>query len=112
MKRFGFSEIWMDRIMIYICSVSYSFMHDGVISGDVKPQPGVRQGDPISQYIFILHAESLSAIIRRNEEVGLLHGCTIAKGAPTISHHLCADDCYLFFRATGQEAAVMKTILL
>ncbi|XP_074378396.1 uncharacterized protein LOC141719934 [Apium graveolens] len=44
--------------------------------------------------------------------MGLIHGCTVARGAPTISHLLFADDCYLLFRATGQEAAVMKNILV
>lgn len=71
LKRFGFSEVWIDRIMKYIRSVSYSFLHDGLCFGDVKPQRGLRQGDPISPYIFILCAEGLSAIIRRNEDAGL-----------------------------------------
>lgn len=70
-----------------------------------------RQGDPISPYLYILCAEGLSAMIRRNESVGLIHGCTIARGAPTISHLLFADDCYFFFRAVETEANVMKRIL-
>lgn len=55
--------------------------------------------------------EGLSSIIRRNEDVGLLHGCTIARGAPKISHLLFTDDCYIFFRATKTEANIMKRIL-
>ncbi|XP_074342678.1 uncharacterized protein LOC141680315 [Apium graveolens] len=51
------------------------------------------------------------SMMERNEEVGLLHGCRTAKGAPVISHLLFADDCYLFFRATGPEANVMRRIL-
>ncbi|XP_074352094.1 uncharacterized protein LOC141691256 [Apium graveolens] len=56
-------------------------------------------------------AEGLSAIIHRNEEAGLLHDCSIVRGAPTISHLLFADDCYFFFRAKGAEENVMKRIL-
>lgn len=56
-------------------------------------------------------AEGLSAIIRRNEEAGLFHGCTIARGVPTISYLLFADECYFFFKATRSEASVMKRIL-
>lgn len=55
--------------------------------------------------------EGLGYIIRRNEEVGLLHGCCIAKGAPVISPLLFTDDCYLFFKATKAEKNVMKRIL-
>lgn len=110
-KRFGFAEVWIKRIMMYIRSVSYSFLHDGELFGEVHPKWGIRQGDPISPYIFILCAEGLSVIIRRNKEVGLIHGCTIARGAPPISHLLFADDCYLFFKATESEATVMMNIL-
>lgn len=56
-------------------------------------------------------AEGLSAMIRENEEAGILHGCSIARGAPNISHLMFADDCYFFFRATPAEARVMKNIL-
>lgn len=51
-------------------------------------------------------------MVRRNKEVGLIHGCTVARGAPTISYLLVADDCYFFFKATGTEANVMKNNLI
>ncbi|XP_074346544.1 uncharacterized protein LOC141685334 [Apium graveolens] len=111
MEKFKFHEVWINRIMRLIQSVSYSFLYDGNVFGDVVPRRGLRQGDPISPYMYILCAEGLSSIIRRNEETGLLHGCTIARGAPAISHLLFADDCYFFFKAEGVEANVMKRIL-
>lgn len=52
------------------------------------------------------------SIIRRYEDVGLLHGCSIARGAPSVSHLLFADDCYFFFKATDSEATSMKNILM
>ena len=111
MNKFGFQQTWIDRVMKLISSVSYSFTHNSQEFGSVIPSRGIRQGDPISPYIYILCAEGLSAMIRRNESVGLLHGCTIARGAPTISHLLFADDCYFFFRVVEGEASVMKRIL-
>ncbi|KAL8103570.1 hypothetical protein AgCh_027952 [Apium graveolens] len=110
--KFGFSEVWVSRIMGYVRSISYSFLHNGVVFGDIVSQRGIRQGDPISPYLYILCVEGLSAIMRRNEEAGLIHGCTIARGAPTISHLLFADDSYFFFKATTAEANVMKNILI
>lgn len=111
LRRYGCSEIWINRVMGIIRSVSYTFLHNGVEFGRVEPKRGLRQGYPISPYIYILCAEGSSAIVRRNEEAGLLHGCIIAKGAPMISHLLFADDCYLFFRANEIEAGIMKRIL-
>lgn len=68
--------------------------------GEVIPQHGVRQGDPIFPYLYILFAEGLSGMIRVYEDCGLLHGCKIANNAPPISHLLFADDCYFFLKAT------------
>lgn len=56
-------------------------------------------------------AEGFGSIIRRNEEVGLLHGCRIAQEVPVISHLLFADNCYFFPENEG-EASTMKNILL
>lgn len=109
--KFGFNNVWVDRIIRCVRTVSYSFIQDGVEFGDLKPERGIRQGDPISPYLYILYAEGLSAIIRGHEKVGLIHGCSIARGAPSISHLLFADDCYMFFKATIQEAGCMKNIL-
>lgn len=111
MHRFGFNEVCINIVMGLVCSVSYGFIHDGDVFGNVMPSRGLRQGDPISPYLYIMCVEGLSAIIRRNEEAGLLHGCTISRGAPEISHLLFADDSYFFFKATGPEAGVMKIIL-
>lgn len=77
MVKFVFSEVWIARIMGLITSVSYSFVRNGNVLGDVIPFRGVRQGNPILPYIYILCAEGLSSIIRMNEEKGLLHGCSI-----------------------------------
>ncbi|XP_074341908.1 uncharacterized protein LOC141679304 [Apium graveolens] len=84
---------------------------EGKVFGEVKPERGIRQGDPISPYLYILCAEGLSSMLRRNEEAGLIHGGKIANGAPRVSHLLFADDCYLFFKATVSEAIIMKNVL-
>lgn len=110
-KKFDFPSLWIDRIMKCIKTVNYSFLHDGKVFGKVIPTRGVRQGDPISPYLYIMCAEGLTGIMRRYETDGLIHGCKIARGAPSVSHLLFADDCYFFFRAIQSEAMMMKDIL-
>lgn len=100
MYKFGFNHLWVARVMKLIQSVTYSFTYNGEEFGRVKPSRDLRQGDPISPYIYILCPEGLSAMIRRNEAASLIHGCIIARGAPVISHLLFADDCY-FFQGCG-----------
>lgn len=79
--------------MACIQSVTYGFVNNGRVFGD-----------PISQYIYILCAKGL-------RDVGLIHGVSIARGTPSISHLLFADDCYMFFRADETEARVIKNVL-
>lgn len=110
-QKFDFPQIWIDRIMKYIKTVSYIFLHNGKFFGNVIPQRGVRQGDLISPYLYIMCAEGLSGILRRYEEDGLIQDCKIARGAPSVSHLLFADDSYFFFRASQVEANIMKDIL-
>lgn len=111
MSNFGFPQIWIQRIMQCIKTVSYSFLQEGKIFGDMHPERGVRQGDPISPYLYILYAEGLTGIIRHYEESGWIHGCKVARDAPSISHLLFADDCYFFLKATQGEASNMCDIL-
>lgn len=111
LERFKFPVTWIERVMKCVKTVSYSFIRNGEVFGEVVPHRGVRQGDPISPYLYILCAEGLSGMIRKHEECGLLHGCRIAKNAPSISHLLFADDCYFFLRATKAEARTLINLL-
>lgn len=65
LHKFGFHEVWIERVMVCIKTVSYSFIQQGTVFGEVQPQRGIRQGDPISPYLYILCAEGLSSIIKR-----------------------------------------------
>lgn len=72
--KFGFQQTWIQRVMSSITTVSYSFLHNGLFFGDIQPQRGICQGDPISPYLYILCAEGLSALMRRYEKCNLIHG--------------------------------------
>ncbi|KAL8096595.1 hypothetical protein AgCh_037529 [Apium graveolens] len=110
-ERFEFPTLWVDRVMNCVKSVSYSFLRDGDVFGEIIPQRGVRQGDPISPFMYIICAEGLSGMIRVHEECGLLYGRKIANKAPSISHLLFAYDCYFFLKAKKSEAITLKSAL-
>ncbi|KAH9656150.1 reverse transcriptase domain-containing protein [Citrus sinensis] len=109
--RLGFDGKWVTLIMLCVSTVRYHVIRDGKEIGPIVPSRGLHQGDPLSPYLFILCAEGLSALIRKNERAGLLHGVKVARGAPVVSHLFFADDCFLFFKATNSEAHVIKRIL-
>ncbi|GJT41078.1 reverse transcriptase [Tanacetum coccineum] len=111
LKKFGFPTHFTKLIMTCVSSVTFSFNINGQVSGHVAPTRGLRQGDPISPYLFIMCAEVLSSMIRKSVTQGYIHGVKVCRGAPTISHLFFADDSIFFSRATEEESCRLKSIL-
>ena len=107
-----FSSKWLEWMRMCVCTVSYKVVFGGELLGPIYPMRGLRQGDPLSPYLFILAAEGLSALLKQGERCGVLHGCSVARGAPTVSYLFFADNSYLFFKATESESRSLKQILL
>jgi len=111
MIKMGFSNSWIDWIMMCVERVDYSVIVNKDMVVPIIPGRGLRQVDPLSPYLFILCAEGLSALIRDAEGRGELQGVSVCRNAPVLSHLLFADDCFLFFQAEESQANVMKRIL-
>ncbi|GAU51576.1 hypothetical protein TSUD_414250 [Trifolium subterraneum] len=105
MTRMGFTDVWIRWVMMCVSLVNYSVLMNSDRVGPISPGRGLRQGDPLSPYLFILVTECLTALIHQAVGRGDLHGVRICRGAPEVSHLLFADDCFLFCRASVAEAA-------
>jgi hypothetical protein len=68
-----------------------------------KPPHGLRQGDPLSPYLFILCMEKLSTAINNVVLHGNWDPIHISNGGPQISHLLFADDVLLFTKAKNSQ---------
>ncbi|XP_062014092.1 uncharacterized protein LOC133730534 [Rosa rugosa] len=77
----------------------------------ITPSRGIRQGDPLSPYLFILCVEGLSSLISHAVSQGTLKGLKMSPQAPTIHHLLFADDSFLFGEASVVECSTFKSIL-
>jgi hypothetical protein len=111
LERLGFSNKWIHWMMLCVSSVTYSVLVNQDKIGPIFPGRGLRQGDPLSPYLFILVTEGLSTLIKKSTARGDIHGVKICRGAPPVSHLLFADDCFLFCRSTLQETHHLMGIL-
>ncbi|XP_019186548.1 PREDICTED: uncharacterized protein LOC109181252 [Ipomoea nil] len=107
----GFDPAWVQLLLMCVTTISYNITVNDEPTGNVVPTRGIRQGDPLSPYLFIICAEGLSTLLNRAESCGDMHGIKIARNAPSINHLLFADDCLLFFRACPREMEVVKDTL-
>lgn len=111
MYKVGFLQSWINKILRCISSVSFTFKYNGGVSGSLIPARGLRQGDPISPYLFLLCADAFSTLIRKAERDNLISGARICFGAPRITHLFFADDSILFVKAKLQECSKIADII-
>ncbi|XP_019190293.1 PREDICTED: uncharacterized protein LOC109184710 [Ipomoea nil] len=111
MRALGLERGWVEMIMLCVTSVNYSIMVNGDVAGRGRPTRGIRQGDPLLPYLFIICAEGLSILLQQAEARGDIHSVRVVRGAPTITHLFFADDSLLFFRANEREVLTVKECL-
>lgn len=111
MLKLGFHEGFVSPVMRCVTSVSFSIKVNGAVLSVFRPTRGIRQGDPISPYLFLLCAEGLSSLLKSIGPVHLSRGVRVGLHAPWISHLFFADDSIVFPEASQRGAARIREIL-
>ncbi|KAL5541761.1 hypothetical protein UlMin_009471 [Ulmus minor] len=111
LRAFGFHPRWIHWIMTCCTTARMTLILNGSPFNSFKPKRGLRQGDPISPYLFILCMEVLSRLINRKAEEGLIKGFRLSRHTPAINHLFFADDVFLVGKCSINEAFYFKSCL-
>ena len=111
MEKMGFSHRWISLIMVCVTTVSYSILVNGEPKGMILPTCGIRQGDPLSPFLFLLCTEGLHGLISNAAHIGDIHGFQLCRRSPKLTHLLFADDSLLFCKSDTVECQRVLDIL-
>eukprot|EP00253_Pinus_taeda_P021027 PITA_21027 len=110
LKAFGFCSTWIRWIMSLITSSHFSLLVNGFPSHPFKPSKGIRQGDPLSPFLFVIMAKGLGTHIKQALQSNQLRGISI-HNSPASSHQQFVDDTMLYGYSSAQEASRLKSLL-
>jgi hypothetical protein len=111
MGKMGFSQPWIDMIMRCICSVRFSVRLNGGVSNSFSPSRGLRQGDPLSPYMFLFCVEGFSTLLKKAQDDNMLKGVNFGSDGPHVTHLLFADDSIVFLEASVESMQALKEVL-
>ena len=109
--KFGFCMDWVLLIMKCIESVRLNLCVSGDKIDSNTPGRGLRQGDPLSPYLFILTDEVLSTMIHKSIARGNIQRIKLIKDCLELSHSFFADDALFFMKTSSQNCINLAKIL-
>jgi hypothetical protein len=111
LHRFGFSDKWIRWIKCCVCSGNMSVVVNGSPTEEINIRKGLKQGDPLAPFLFLLVAEGLGAIMRQAVELNRFVPFKVGRGELPISHLQYADDTVFIGKALVENLWVMKAAL-
>ncbi|XP_065632397.1 uncharacterized protein LOC136068763 [Quercus suber] len=101
----------IDIIMSCISTISTSILFNGEALDPIYPSRGIRQGDPLSPYLFILCMEFLGQLIEEKCNSKLWQPMKASCDGPAFSHLFFADDLVLFAKADHINCSAVRDVI-
>jgi len=112
LQQLGFDDKWITWIRECVSTVTYSILLNGESCGHITPSRGLRQGDPLSPYLFLICMDILARRLYAHSltpKSGL--GIKIAPAAMRIPCLLFADDSLIFCKTSSEACRQLKNLL-
>ncbi|GJT48631.1 RNA-directed DNA polymerase, eukaryota [Tanacetum coccineum] len=110
LKSFGFGVKWCSWIRGILNSSMASILVNGSPTKEFQFHRGLKQGDPLAPYLFIIIMESLHLSFSRVIEAGIFTGIKI-DSSMTLSHLFYADDAVFIGEwSRGNLTGIMHTL--
>lgn len=94
-----------------MCTGILSVLMNGCPTEEIQIRRGLKQGDPLAPFLFLLVVEGLSGLIRQASDVGLYRGFGVRRSGLVVCHLQYADDTLLIGEPSVQNLWTMKVIL-
>lgn len=107
----GLPREFVNMVWHCISSSSMRVLWNGEALDEFHPSRGIRQGDPLSPYLFVLCIEKLFQMISCAVDQSLWKPIQVSRGGPKISYLAFADDVLLFAEASEGQISLIKQIL-
>jgi hypothetical protein len=111
LQRCGFCEKWIDWMKACGFAGNLSVLVNGSPTREINIQRGLKQGDSLAPFLFLLVVEGFSGIMRKAENLGRFKGIPIGRNPVVISHLQYADDTHCIGEATVDNLWTLKAIL-
>ncbi|CAH9139932.1 unnamed protein product [Cuscuta epithymum] len=102
LSKFGCSHIFVTLVMNHLKSTHFSVLINGSPKGYFQPQRGVKQGDPLSPYLFILATEVLSRGLKCLVSSNQIKPLWIGPEGHPVTHLCYADDILIFLNGEAR----------
>ncbi|CAN1777113.1 LINE-1 reverse transcriptase homolog [Linum perenne] len=111
LRSYGFSDTWCNWIGACVRMVRFSVMFNGRPLEFFQPSKGIRQGDPLSPFLFILMTNALSSLVEGSLNRMEIQGIKLNRRGPRLNDCLFADDTILFGKASTEELTRILRII-